>query len=165
MPRRKRADKRRHEVNPAVRIAALSRHGWERYWGGAAEGREAWDALGAGWASGHGLLRTNLTTWPGPFWAYTSDIPLAFRALADEVGPASALRVRAMRWLLGEGRAHLRPSEGPMLEDWLATLERDPPRAPELDDADDGDEDDEADEIGDGDDPDPDPDATWENGR
>ena len=48
MPRKHRESKRRDEVTNELRTAMLDcdgRAGWERYWGGAAEGRAAFERL------------------------------------------------------------------------------------------------------------------------
>src|SRR2546422_842893 len=126
MPPRKRPTfARRHTVNIDVHIAGLSLDAWERYWGGEAEGRAAGAALGAGWETGRSPLRTNVSTWPGRFWAYTPDVPSALRPLANLYSrDEPALWVRAFRWFLGDGRAHLRPNEETAIRERLADLER-----------------------------------------
>ncbi len=108
MPRKRRVAKHRYIVTIEVMNAALSRHGWEAYWGGEEEGRSAWEVL-------KGELQTNLGTRPAPFWGYEPDVPEELRQPdlpGAAVDPAfEEVERRRMQWLLGPGADHLRPGE------------------------------------------------------
>ncbi len=138
MPRRKRQSKARYEWTLDVHNAALDRGYWEDYWGGAKEGRAAWAVL-------RGEGHSNLGTRPGPWWAYEPDVPNELRAMAWvwERGPGNVdLQQRALRWLLEDGRAHLRPGEREAILEQLAReARRDPGEPVEPEDDEDDDED------------------------
>jgi hypothetical protein len=115
MTRKRRSDKRRYEWSAAAACAALDLYSWDALWRGAEEGRAAWGALSS-------ESRTTLGSRPAPWWAYEPGVPPDLRRMAqmDEQQEDAVLRRRALRWLLAEGAAHLRPGERKAIEQDLA---------------------------------------------
>ena len=118
MPIRRRT--RTYDVTPEVRLAAGAPgvERWERLWGGPAEGRAAWRALGGQLTPKHG-------TRPECWWSYEPGIPSELREPPERPDPRAVLggapslgysraaqrfedfRQRRLAWLIESG--HLEP--------------------------------------------------------
>jgi hypothetical protein len=76
MPRRKKGTKGRPlRWSVLAMNSLLDVADWEEFWGGAAEGRRAWNAL-----KGTGHARPSRLLFCEPFWQYTPGVPEALRS-------------------------------------------------------------------------------------
>jgi hypothetical protein len=86
LPVRRRISRRGEVVAPELRSASRSVCAWREYWGGGeAEGRRAWQRLGA-------RLVTPGPHRPACWWHYEPDVPDALRTEPDPPDPREIFR-------------------------------------------------------------------------